>query len=68
MTETATRLLKVDEAALVLACSPRTVRRLASEGMLTAVRFGEHGHLRFRPDELEALIARSCERRTKAVA
>ncbi len=51
-------LLKTAEVAIRLGFSDTTVRKLAAEGRIPAVRFGEHGHLRFLPEDVDALIDR----------
>ena len=55
-------LVKVAEAAKRLGTSPDTVRRLVKLGELPVVRFGQHGHLRFRSEDIERL----CEPRKAA--
>jgi excisionase family DNA binding protein len=47
-------LLLPDEVAAILRVSPRTVRRWAGDGTLKCVRVA--GSLRFRPDDIAALI------------
>jgi excisionase family DNA binding protein len=61
MAERTERLLKVGEVAGWLGCSPGTVRKIAGEGLLPAVRLSEHGHLRFATEDVEALIERRRE-------
>jgi len=63
------RLLKTGEVAAMLACSTYTVRRLAAEGAIPVVRFGEHGHLRFSPEDVDGVFARRYSRKeTDALA
>jgi excisionase family DNA binding protein len=62
------RLLSAREVATRLGCSPFTVRRLARDGEIPAVRFGEHGHLRFVAEDVDALIERRRRKRDDALA
>lgn len=55
-TATDTRLLTAREVAELLGVTPLTVRRLASGGVLPAVRFVPTSRLRFRARDVEALI------------
>ena len=50
------KLLTSREAADRLGVSVFTVRILAKSGDLPAIRFGERGLLRFRVDDVEALL------------
>jgi len=50
-------LIDSREAAALLACSVRTVRRAAADGSLPAIRLRERSPLRFRRDDLEAFLA-----------
>jgi excisionase family DNA binding protein len=52
-------LLKTDEVAETLSVSDRTVRDLVADGKLAAIRFGPRGHLRFRREDVEALLERA---------
>jgi excisionase family DNA binding protein len=61
------RLMTTREIASRLGFSPAHVRRLAREGELPVIRLTEHGHLRFEPEEVEALIERHRERRDDAL-
>ena len=61
----AEKLLKAAEVAHILGCSTGTVRQLHKAGQIPAVRFGERGHLRFVPEDIERLIERR-ERRDDA--
>jgi len=54
-----TSLLSIDSVAERLNCSPRTVMRLADRGELSRVRIGTL--VRFRPEQIDALIAKSSE-------
>jgi excisionase family DNA binding protein len=45
------------EVAERLGCSPKTVRELVATGRLNPVRLSPRGHLRFRLEEIENLIA-----------
>jgi excisionase family DNA binding protein len=45
------------EVAERLGCSPKTVRELVATGRLNPVRLSPRGHLRFRVEDVEALIA-----------
>jgi len=47
-------LLSIADAAQLLGCSPRTLRRRISDGQLTAVI--DHGLMRVRGDDLRAYI------------
>ena len=51
------RLVLAEEVAAALGCTPKTVRRLAAVGVLEPVRFTPKGHMRFRAEDVEALIA-----------
>jgi hypothetical protein len=53
---TALRLLSSDAVAKVLGVSVHRVRQLAAEGVLQPVRFSEAGRLRFRVEDVEALV------------
>lgn len=55
---TAENLLRKKEVAEMLACSVRTVDRLASSGRLTRVKVG--GCVRFRASEVQAIINNGC--------
>jgi excisionase family DNA binding protein len=57
-----TSLLSIDSVAERLNCSPRTVMRLADRGELSRVRIGKL--VRFRPEQIDALIERSYENDT----
>jgi excisionase family DNA binding protein len=57
-----TALLSIDGVAERLNCSPRTVMRLADRGELSRVRIGKL--VRFRPEQIEALIEQSSENDT----
>jgi hypothetical protein len=50
-------LVPLDEFAASVHKSPRTVRRYADEGRITAYRFGDRG-LFFDPNDRELLISR----------
>ena len=49
-------LLTIDQVCERLALSRETVRRLIREQRLAAVQFVPGGHLRFRAEDVEALI------------
>jgi excisionase family DNA binding protein len=49
-------LVDTRQAAELLGVHPRTIRRAAAEGALRPVRLRERSPLRFRRDEIEALI------------
>ena len=53
------RLLRVDEAAQVLACSPRLVWRLREQGALKAVKIGRV--TRFRRSDIQRLVDEGSE-------
>jgi excisionase family DNA binding protein len=55
--------LTVGEVAKVYDCSPDTVRRLARQGLLPAIRVGREGHRLFAPADVKRLEA---ERRKKS--
>jgi DNA-binding transcriptional MerR regulator len=60
MTDTLTRprrLLLTKEVAALLECSPKRVRELAADGLLVPVRLTPLGHLRFRREDVERLVA-----------
>ena len=56
-TSTSARLLRAKEVAQILGVDPSTVRELVASGDLPSVRFGAQGWHRFRPADVEALIA-----------
>lgn len=60
-------LLTTREVAALLRCSRVTVWKLVRDGEIPAVRFGEHGHLRFVQTDVLALISRG-RRKTDALA
>lgn len=49
-------LLLTHEVAEMLRCSPRRLHELVAEGRLRPLRLTAQGHMRFRRDEIEALI------------
>jgi len=51
------RLLRAKEVAQILGVDPSRVRELVAAGSLPSVRFGAQGWHRFRPDDVERLIA-----------
>jgi excisionase family DNA binding protein len=51
------RLLRAVEVARMLGVTPGRVRELVADGSLPSVRLGGHGWHRFRPEEVERLIA-----------
>ena len=51
------RLLSAKEVGRILRCDPATVRALAASGRLPSVRFANRGWHRFRPEDVEKLIA-----------
>jgi excisionase family DNA binding protein len=58
--ETATEsqgLLRAKEVAQMLGCDPSRVRELVASGELPSVRLGSKGWHRFRPEDVERLIA-----------
>jgi excisionase family DNA binding protein len=58
--ETATEsqgLLRAKEVARLLGCDPSRVRELVASGELPSVRLGSKGWHRFRPEDVERLIA-----------
>lgn len=60
MTTTLEPLLNTLEVARRFKLSPAHVRRLHARGDLPAVRFSPGGHLRFRAEDVEAVIERVC--------
>ena len=56
MTTTLEPLLDVREVARLYRLSTAHVRRLHARGDLPAVRFSPGGHLRFRPEQVEAAL------------
>ena len=50
-------LLTKQELADLLRCSPRTVDRLRSRGLIEAVKLTPGGRVAFRREDVEALIA-----------
>jgi excisionase family DNA binding protein len=63
------RLLTTNEVAVVLNCSSATVRKLVADQQIRAIRFVEHGHWRFVPDDVDALVERRYSRKeTDALA
>jgi excisionase family DNA binding protein len=52
-----TQLLVTREVAAALRCTPATVRELVNAGRLSPVRLSPKGHLRFRFEDVERLIA-----------
>jgi excisionase family DNA binding protein len=50
------RLLTVGDAARVLRCSRGSVYRYTRTGALVASRIGESGQLRYRAEDVEALL------------
>jgi Helix-turn-helix domain len=56
-TVTTPRLLLANEVAAVLRCTPRRVRQLTADGVLNPIRLSPQGHLRFRAEDIERLIA-----------
>jgi excisionase family DNA binding protein len=54
----APRLLATKEVARALGCSAKTVRQtLVANGVLTPIRLTPQAHMRFRPEDVERLIA-----------
>jgi len=52
------RLLATKEVARALGCSVKTVRRtVVANGVLTPIRLTPQGHMRFRPDDVDRLVA-----------
>jgi len=51
------RLLRAKEVAHILGVDAKRVRELVADGSLASVRFGKHGWHRFRPEDVERLIA-----------
>jgi excisionase family DNA binding protein len=49
-------LLTVTEVGRLLRFRPPRVRSLVKEGRLACVQVGPNGHLRFRPEDVEAFI------------
>jgi len=49
------RWLSSSQAAELIGCDPRTLRRMVAEGRLPAARLGPRRLLRFDPRDLEAL-------------
>lgn len=56
-TSVAPRLRDTKTVAAMLNVSMHTLRRLAAEGVIQPVKFGEHGKLRFRVADVETLIS-----------
>jgi excisionase family DNA binding protein len=52
-----TQLLVTREVAAKLRCTPATVRELVNGGRLRPIRLSPKGHLRFRLEDVERLIA-----------
>jgi excisionase family DNA binding protein len=52
----APRLLTSRQAAERLGVGPDTIRHLAKTAVLPPIRFGERGLLRFRPEDVDALL------------
>ncbi len=50
------RLLSVREVGLMLGYSKKSVHALVDKGVLKPVQLGSRGHLRFRVEDVEALI------------
>jgi excisionase family DNA binding protein len=57
-----TSLLSIDSVAQRLNCSARTVMRLADRGEISRVRIGKL--VRFRPEQIDALIEQASENDT----
>jgi excisionase family DNA binding protein len=57
MNATTTRLYRAREVARLLGVHPSRVRELAASGELPSVRLGAQGWHRFRPEDVERLIA-----------
>jgi excisionase family DNA binding protein len=55
-------LLTADDVAATLRLSPKTVRKLAASGEIPSVRIA--GSVRFRRDDLDALLERPAEHAT----
>jgi len=55
--ESAPRMLRLSEVALLLRLHPNTVRAWADKGVLKAYRTGQRGTRRFRQDEVMRLIS-----------
>ena len=53
------RLVGTREAASAVGLSPRSIRRLAQQRRLAAIRFSPRGHLRFDVDDLAEAIERA---------
>lgn len=49
-------LLTIDDVARALRCSRHTIYRRVDDGSLEALRVGETGPLRFRPEDVERLL------------
>jgi excisionase family DNA binding protein len=58
-TLTSPSLLTIDEAAARLRSSTQTVRRLVARGDLPVVQLAPGGRLRFRDDDVDAVIERA---------
>lgn len=54
-------LLRVDDVAVLLGYHPQTVYKKARSGDIPSVKIG--GHLRFRPEAIEALIEAGTQER-----
>jgi excisionase family DNA binding protein len=53
------QMLRPAEVCTILQIDPRTLRRMAEAGKLTAIKVGPAGkHRRYYADEVEALLAR----------
>lgn len=53
------RLVPTSAVAVRLGMKPDSVRKLAAEGKIPAIRFGARSFWRFDPDEVEAAIQRA---------
>lgn len=56
-TAEAQSLIRSREVARLLGCDPSRVRELVASGELPSVRLGSKGWHRFRPEDVERLIA-----------
>ncbi len=51
-----TKLLRINEVAVLLGVTPLTLRRWDNNGRLKAVRVGSRGDRRYREDDIQELI------------
>lgn len=51
------KLLRIAEASEILGVHPNTLRKWDKKGILKAVRFGERGDRRYKPEDINKILS-----------